>query len=107
MAVSALAALASGRADRPVLVVTAVVLTALIPVRYHAAVAATDEWAAAVRALVNLGRKPLAETLGPVLPADLEEERTMRQLVTRMSRRRYAPAARSALAPYRAQPPAP
>ncbi|MFD8393875.1 hypothetical protein ACFV2N_32890 [Streptomyces sp. NPDC059680] len=104
---SACAALASGRADRPVLVVTAVVLTALIPVWYRAAVAATDEWAAAVRALVNLGRKPLAEALGLVLPADLEDERTMWQLVTRMSRRRYAPAARAAFASYRARPPEP
>ncbi|MEW2509802.1 hypothetical protein [Streptomyces sp. NPDC046870] len=104
VAATAFTALSSGRGDRPVLAVTGVVLVVLIPVWYHAAVAATDEWAAAVRALVNLGRKPLAEALGLDLPGDLEEERTMWQLVTRMSRRRYAPAAVTAFAPYRARP---
>ncbi|MGW2489579.1 hypothetical protein ACWCV9_20520 [Streptomyces sp. NPDC001606] len=104
---AACAALASGRADRPVLVVTGVVLILLMPLWYHAAVAATDEWAAAMRALVNLGRKPLAEALGLVLPGDLEQERAMWQLVTRMSRRPYAPAAATAFAPYRVRPPEP
>lgn len=105
MCVAALAALAGPHAHRMVLIVTAVCLAGLVPVWYHAAVTATDEWAAAVRALVNLGRKPLANALGLLLPKDLQEERTMWQLVTRMSRRPYAPAARDALMPYRVEQP--
>ncbi|MCD9872595.1 hypothetical protein [Streptomyces guryensis] len=104
VAVTAFAALAASDADHMVLIATGVSLSALIPLWYHASVAATDEWAAAVRAMVNLGRKPLAEALGLVLPKDLHDERTMWHLVTRMSRRPYAPAARDAFAPYRAGP---
>lgn len=97
--------LASHHAHRTVLAFTIAVLGAFIPLWYRAAVAATDEWAATIRAVVNLGRKPLAEALGLVLPQDLADERTMWQLVTRMSRRSYAPAAEAALAPFRAGPP--
>ncbi|KPI06027.1 hypothetical protein OK074_4251 [Actinobacteria bacterium OK074] len=107
VAAAAFTALATSGADRPVLVVTGVCLAALIPVWYRAAVAATDEWAAGVRALVNLGRKPLADALGLVLPKNLASERAMWQLVTRMSRRHYAPAAEAAFEPYRAEPPGP
>lgn len=105
VALCAIGALASGRRDTLVLLITCAVLAALTPVWYHTAVAATDEWAAAVRALVNLGRKPLAESLGLVLPKDLADERTMWQLVVRMSRRAYAPAADAAFAPFREGPP--
>ncbi|MCX5262453.1 hypothetical protein [Streptomyces sp. NBC_00199] len=87
VALAAYASLSSAQADRPVLVLSGACLLALTPVWYHAAVAATDEWAAAVRALVNLGRKPLAEGLGLALPKHLEDERRMWQLVTRMSKR--------------------
>lgn len=85
--VAALASLSSAHADNTVLVATAVVLGLLTPVWYMAAVASTDEWASAVRALVNLGRKPLADSLGLVLPPDLQSERAMWKLVTRQSRR--------------------
>lgn len=107
VAAVALVALTSAEAERPLLVCTAIALWALIPLWYRSAVYATDEWAAAVRALVNLGRKPLADALGLVLPQQLSEERTMWQLVTRMSRRPYRDAADSAFAPYRAAPPDP
>lgn len=103
-AAAALAALASREPDEPLLLVTAAALLLLIPVWYRAAVAATDEWAAAVRALVNTGRKPLADALGLVLPQDLGKEREMWLLVTRMSRRPYRPAADAAFAPHRAEP---
>ncbi|MFK0279838.1 hypothetical protein ACIQVL_05095 [Streptomyces sp. NPDC090499] len=83
----------------------AICLAGLIPLWYRAAVSATDEWAAAVRALVNLGRKPLAESLGFALPATLEEERSMWTLVCRLSRLPYHERA-AALDRYRAQPPA-
>ncbi|MER5402628.1 hypothetical protein [Streptomyces sp. NPDC002599] len=104
VAALALLALTSAGAERPLLVATAIVLCALIPLWYRSAVYATDEWAAAVRAMVNLGRKPLADALGLVLPQQLAEERTMWQLVTRMSRRPYRDAADTAFAPYRAAP---
>ncbi|MGN9792262.1 hypothetical protein ACTMTU_14360 [Streptomyces sp. OZ13] len=104
IAAAALASLPFEGADVPLLAVTATVLTVLIPAWYRAAVTATDEWAAAVRALVNAGRKPLADALGLVLPQELGKEREMWLLVTRMSRRPYRPAADTALAPYRAAP---
>ena len=107
VAVLALVALTSAEAERPLLIVTAVMLCALMPLWYRSAVYATDEWAAAVRAMVNLGRKPLADALGLVLPQQLAEERVMWHLVTRMSRRPYRDAADAAFAPYRAAPPDP
>ncbi|MCS0603102.1 hypothetical protein NX794_18065 [Streptomyces sp. LP11] len=107
VALGAFAALPVARADRTVLVLTGAGLLALVPLWYRAAVAATDEWAAAVRTLVNIGRKPLADALGLVLPKSLADERAMWLLVTRMSNRPYAPAADAAFAPYRADPPQP
>ncbi|MER6038316.1 hypothetical protein ABT133_31140 [Streptomyces sp. NPDC001835] len=104
VAALALLALPSAGAEQLLLIVTAIALCALIPLWYRSAVYATDEWAAAVRALVNLGRKPLADALGLVLPQQLSEERAMWQLVTRMSRRPYRDAADAAFAPYRAAP---
>ncbi|WP_225848691.1 hypothetical protein [Streptomyces sp. HPF1205] len=101
VALSAVAALASARPDTGQLVAVAAVLTALTPVWYRCAVAATDEWAAAVRALVNVGRGPLAAALGLVLPADLAAERAMWTLVARLSRAPYHERA-AALDPYRA-----
>ncbi|MGI5479452.1 hypothetical protein [Streptomyces lavendofoliae] len=105
VAALALLALTSAEAERPLLIVTAVALCALTPLWYRSAVYSTDEWAAAVRAMVNLGRKPLADALGLILPQQLAEERSMWQLVTRMSRRPYQDAADTAFAPYRAAPP--
>jgi hypothetical protein len=55
-------ALGTAHADRTLLLITIVILASLIPLRYRSAVAATDEWAAVVRARVNVGRKPLAES---------------------------------------------
>ncbi|MFD8383185.1 hypothetical protein ACFV2X_32545 [Streptomyces sp. NPDC059679] len=103
VAAAALAALASGDADRPVLLITAAALTALIPLWYRSAVTATDVWAAAVRALVNVGRKPLAESLGLTLPSELAAERTMWTLVCVLSQAPYHERA-AALDPYRADP---
>ncbi|CAL9623369.1 hypothetical protein SUDANB43_05866 [Streptomyces sp. enrichment culture] len=85
----ALCATSVDSADPPVLLGTAGVLCALCPLWYQAAVAATDEWAAAVRALVNLGRHPLAQAMGLDLPQDIAEEREMWRMVSRMSRSRF------------------
>ncbi|GAA3292037.1 hypothetical protein GCM10020218_066110 [Dactylosporangium vinaceum] len=56
---------------------------------YRLAVVTTDEWAAAVRAMVNVGRVAFAERLGVTLPATLEEERTMWARQSRLVRLSY------------------
>jgi hypothetical protein len=56
---------------------------------YWMAVRGTDEWAAAVRGLVDVGRKPLADSLGLDLPGTLGQERRMWELVSRQSRRAH------------------
>ncbi|MEU9784903.1 hypothetical protein AB0H92_28740 [Streptomyces phaeochromogenes] len=102
VALTTVAAVIHERKDIPLLLTTASCLVLLLPVWYRCAVASTDEWAAAVRALVNVGRIPLADSLGLELPQDLAKEREMWTLVTRMSRRPYRETAVSAFAPYRA-----
>ncbi|GAA1936419.1 hypothetical protein GCM10009837_73040 [Streptomyces durmitorensis] len=99
----ALATFASPGADTPVVITTAAVLLTLIPVWYRSAVVATDEWAAAVRALVNVGRHPLAETLGLEIPQELAAEREMWSMVSRLSRIPYHERA-TALDRFRRQP---
>lgn len=90
LAVFGLAALiaAPGHPAGPILAI--VVPTALIPVWYRLAVEATDEWAAAFRGLIDIGRKPLADALGLAMPATLEQERRMWELQSRLSRRPYS-----------------
>lgn len=100
----AAAALTTSRPDVPLLLTAIAVSGFLIPVWYRAAVSATDEWSAAVRALVNTGRKPLAESLSLLLPGDLAAEREMWTLVSKMSRLPYHERA-AALDPFRAKPP--
>ncbi|MCX5127099.1 hypothetical protein OOK25_25930, partial [Streptomyces sp. NBC_00347] len=85
----AAAALTTAHPDVPLLLAAIVLPGVLMPVWYRAAVSATDEWAAAVRALVNSGRKPLAESLGLSLPGELDGERRMWALVSKMSRLPY------------------
>jgi hypothetical protein len=80
---------APGHSPGPILAVA--VPIALIPVWYRLAVQATDEWAAAFRGLVDIGRKPLADALGLVLPTTLEQERKMWELQCRLSRQPYSP----------------
>jgi hypothetical protein len=78
------------RPERPVsLGIIAAVLIALTFVWYRLAVAATDEWAAVVRALVNLGRKPLAEALGLELPPTIADERAMWAAVYKLAGEPY------------------
>ncbi|MFJ9855749.1 hypothetical protein [Streptomyces sp. NPDC101150] len=56
-------------------------------------------------ALVNAGRKPLAEALGVVLPHRLADERRMWRLLSTLHRRPYQERA-AALDAFRAAPPA-
>ncbi|MFF0413488.1 hypothetical protein ACFYUY_24010 [Kitasatospora sp. NPDC004745] len=79
------------KADR--LVLAAIVVLGATPLWYRCAVTSTDEWAAAVRAMVNVGRKPLAASMGLALPATVEEERRMWAGVCKMSRLPYHPRA--------------
>jgi hypothetical protein len=58
---------------------------------YRIAVVATDDWAGAVRALVNLGRQPLASSLGLELPLTLARERTMWSATVSLVQGQYAP----------------
>ncbi len=62
---------------------------AIAVVCYQLAVLATDEWAAAVRALVDHGRKGVAEAFGLTIPSDLNEERLMWRAVNTLVRRPY------------------
>ncbi|MET9378591.1 hypothetical protein ABZX98_31400 [Streptomyces sp. NPDC002992] len=97
-------ALTTARPDVPLLIAAIAVPGLLMPVWYRAAVSATDEWSAAVRALVNTGRKPLAESLGLLLPGELAREREMWALVSKMSRLPHHERA-AGLDPFRATPP--
>ncbi|BCB83005.1 hypothetical protein Psuf_003180 [Phytohabitans suffuscus] len=71
---------------------------------YQLAVLATDDWAAAVRSLVNLGRQPLAESMGLRLPDTIAAERDMWSKVASTVARPYHPR-RAALDRYRAARP--
>lgn len=66
-------------------------LLLLARVWYMTAVSATDDWAAAVRSLVNLGRKPLAAGLGLRMPETLSLERDLWGQVSRLSARPFDP----------------
>ena len=52
---------------------------------YRSAVSSTSYWDSTVRALVNLGRVPLAAALGLRLPATIDQERKMWALVVRFA----------------------
>jgi len=68
---------------------------------YRSAVVATDAWAAAVRATVDLGRAPLAKALGLRLPDTLENERAMWQGIGWLVTFPHAPETAQYVDPYR------
>jgi hypothetical protein len=76
-AIASVAMSVFGHADRFKLLVIGLVAAGLTPVWYRLAVVSTSHWASAVQALVNLGRKPLAEALALEVPRDLKAEREM------------------------------
>jgi hypothetical protein len=57
----------------------------LTPFLYRSAVTSSTYWDATVRALVNLGRVPLAAALGLRMPATIAEERRMWRLLTKFT----------------------
>ena len=76
---------------------------------YRLAIATTDDWAYHVKALVNVGRFPLAAALGLRVPVEVAEERKMWTLVGSLVETPYAeqPEHRlRALEQYRTNPPA-
>jgi hypothetical protein len=68
---------------RPYLAVGALAAVIIAIAAYRGAIAATDEWAYSVQALINAGRIPLAKGLALKLPATLEEEQQMWRTVGR------------------------
>jgi hypothetical protein len=103
VAAMALASLAAPGSNHTTLLVTAVVLVTLTPVWYRLACGTTDDWAYAVRALVDLGRKPLAESLGLRLPSELNQERKMWRRYSQMVRQPYDADRAAALDEFRSQ----
>src|SRR5262249_46583191 len=53
------------------------VTMATVPLSYRLAVKNVKDWGQAVKALVNLGRIPLAHRMGLIMPHELDEERNM------------------------------
>lgn len=90
VAVAACVELAVGNPARPWLVAAAIIgLPLLAGLWYRVAVVATDDWAGAVRAMVNLGRQPLATSIGLALPDTITGERTMWTLATELASSPY------------------
>ena len=89
VAVGAVAALFVTDGRVVTLTVLALCLTLLSWFWYRIAVVSTDDWAAATRAMVNVGRTSLAAELGLQLPADLTAERDMWGKVSRLAARPY------------------
>ncbi len=81
VSLSALLALLSDQRQVAILVVAAVSSGVAACACYRLSVLATDAWASAVKAMVDMGRVPLAEGLGLRLPTTLAEEREMWQQV--------------------------
>jgi hypothetical protein len=89
VAVIALVSLGTQHPDYLTLSVTAAVLIILTPLWYRLAVVTTDDWALATRALVDVGRKALAEALALQLPKELSREREMWGRYCRFVRQPY------------------
>ena len=89
VAVAAYASLLAAHPHYVVLLFTATALIVLSPLWYQLAVATTDDWALATRALVDIGRKPLAEALGLRIPQELSRERDMWRQYCRFVRQPY------------------
>jgi hypothetical protein len=62
----------------------------IIVVAYRLAIVATDEWDAAVRAMINHGRAGVAAAFGLQIPSNFASERFMWRAVNTLVRRPYA-----------------
>jgi hypothetical protein len=105
VALAAAVDLVAGTAGQPWTVAGALVaLLVLSAIWYRVAVVATDEWAGAVRAMVNLGRRPLATALGLELPGTIDAERAMWRHTSDLVGSEYTPGV-ALLDPYRTSTP--
>jgi hypothetical protein len=89
VALVALISLSNSHAHYLTLFVTSTTLIAVSFLWYRLAVVTTDDWALAVRALVDVGRKPLATALSLNLPKELSREREMWNRYCRSVRQPY------------------
>jgi hypothetical protein len=105
LGLSAAAALLSPRRKVAQLLLVAGIALALAPATYRGAVSATSAWAAAVRAMVDLGRRPLADAYGLHLPNRTEDERAMWAAVGWFIKYPFAAEGAALLDPYRKQMP--
>lgn len=87
------ALVAGARRWSPAPVLAVLLLVVLAHVWYRIAVVTTDDWAAAVRAMVNVGRRPLTEALGLRLPARIVDERDMWASASKLARLPFDPRA--------------
>jgi hypothetical protein len=79
--------LSDARSTRSALAIVIGVLIAAIC--YQLAVIATDQWSAAVRALVDHGREQVAAAFGLTIPPSFDDERYMWRAVNTLVRRPY------------------
>jgi hypothetical protein len=89
VALIALMSLSDSNVHFLTLLIASAVLAAISFLWYQLAVVTTDDWALAVRALVDVGRKPLAAALSLNLPQELSREREMWNRYCRSVRRPY------------------
>ncbi len=89
VALIAFVSLSNNHANYLTLLVTSVILIAATTLWYQLAVVTTDDWALAVRSLVDVGRKPLAEALSLNLPKELSQEREMWSRYSKSVRQPY------------------
>ena len=89
VALIALVTLSANDAHHLTLLVTAAILITASFLWYRLAVVTTDDWALAVRALVDVGREPLAAAVGLDIPKELSEEREMWRRYGRFVKRPY------------------
>jgi hypothetical protein len=106
LGVVSISAAVFGRQDVVRLVAVGAIALGLTPVWYRLAVIAIDDWSASVQALVNVGRKPLAEALGLDLPSELSKERHMWRVVNQFVRTPFDPRIMEQFDKYRTKPPA-
>lgn len=105
VAALALAALLADRPGAHRLGICVCLTLVVAAISYRLAIVATDEWNAAVRAIADLGRLPLAKALGLVLPRRIEDERRMWRTFYRLERDGYTPERSNQLDEFRTAPP--
>jgi hypothetical protein len=101
LAITAVAAMFTSSPDWPRLGIATALGVAGAVGSYYAAVKATDAWSSSVKAMVDIGRIPLAKSLGLEIPAKLAEERDMWQRVDWLLGFAYKPEAGTELDSYR------